>query len=729
LRLEVSRYPRGIYDCSESRQVKQVILRRGEIVVEETPIPEALPGCALVQVRFSCISSGTERANVAASGESLFTKALKQPEKVRKVLELISSAGLKRAVSMVRGKLESGTPTGYSAAGVVVQPGEGVEDLATGEIVACAGAGIANHAEYVVVPRNLLVKVPKDCDADLAATVALGAIAMQGVRRAELQLGEYAVVIGLGVVGQLTCQLLLAGGCRAIGVDLDQSRVELAESLGVRAVNPAEGDAVKEVIGATGGFGADAVLLCAATASSEPVQQAFLMSRRKGRVVVVGDVGLQLERQTFYEKELDLRISTSYGPGRYDVDYEAHGVDYPYSYVRWTENRNMAEYLRLIAEKRMKVRELVQSVNPVEDAPAAYAGLSAPGRRPLIALLKYPEEAPAEVIRTVTVAAGDKPSGAAVVAAVVGAGAFAKGMHLPNIARLPKLIALRAVCDVDGANAKAAAKQFGAEIATTSFDEVLADQSVNLVIICTPHSLHAKQAAAALKAGKNVLVEKPLAMDAEGLEAIRETLAQLKHPRLMVGFNRRFSPYAVRMKEAFLRRNTPLMINYRMNAGYLPPEHWTQGPDGGGRNIGEACHIYDLFTFLCDSEVGSASAVSISTPSDRYRRNDNFTATLKFKDGSICALTYTALGNGEVPKEECDAYFDGKTLRMSDYRRLTYHGIRHGEFTTQIQDKGHLAELDALANSIIKGGPSPIPEVDLLRTTEISFQIEKMITG
>jgi predicted dehydrogenase/threonine dehydrogenase-like Zn-dependent dehydrogenase len=701
------------------------------VVVADVPAPTVEPGTVLVRLAFSAISTGTELSGLQVSGEPLWQRALKRPDKVVKVAASVATRGLGPTRRMVESRLGTPQQVGYSAAGRVIAVGAGVDDLRPGDLVACAGAGLANHAEVVRVPRNLVVPLPSELDLREASTVTLGAIALQGVRRATPTLGETFVVIGLGVIGQLTVQLLRANGCRVIGTDLDEGRARLATELGMDlALDPAvpQVEAVRRL---TGGLGADGVIITAASRSDEIVSTAFQMCRRKGRVVLVGDVGLDLDRADMYEKELDFFISTSYGPGRYDRTYEQAGLDYPVAYVRWTENRNMAEYLRLVAEGRVRLDRIIGPVHPVADAAAAYAALEAPRDRPLLALLSYPAE-DREPGRMVLNPRATSRRVGAVGVGLIGAGSFASAVHLPNLAAMPEAFALRAVASRSGPAAKATAEQYGAAYATTEVDRVLDDPEIDLVLITTRHDSHAELALAAVQRGKHVFVEKPLALNAAELaeiEAFYATAAEDAAPVLLTGFNRRFSPHARRLAELVASRSQhPMVMTYRMNAGHLPLDHWTQGPEGGGRNVGEACHIYDLFTFLTGSAVADVHAESIRT-GPPYSPRDNFTATIRFEDGSLGTLTYTALGAADYPKERLEVFGGGRVFTLDDYRTVTVHGMRGTGLSTQRQEKGHREELEALSRAIRDGGPWPIPLWQQIQAMRIAFAVEPFLVG
>lgn len=712
--------------------MKQVILRQGAAAVDEVPAPRVEPGTVLVGVRHSCISIGTEMSGLRSGGMPLWKRALNQPANVQKAVKSAMAIGPARTWSMISGQLAAGNATGYSAAGVVLEVGEDITDLVAGDEVACAGAQAAHHAEVIRVPRNLVVPVPEGLSSESASTVTLGAIAMQGVRRAEPTLGETFVVIGLGILGQITAQLLLANGCRVIGSDLDRRRAEQALGLGMNvALDPDDESAGDQVARLTDGIGADGVIITAATPSNAVVSTAFKMCRKKGRVVLVGDVGLDLNRSDFYQKELDFRISSSYGPGRYDRRYEEEGLDYPVSYVRWTENRNMAEYLRLLAEGRVRVESLVEATYPVSDASEAYARLKDGSTKPLMVLLSYPDPAAAAAApRRVPNPRASRAASGRVRIALVGAGGFAKGMHLPNIASLDGLFHIQAVVSRTGHNASATATQFNANYATTEYEAVLADPDVDAVLIATRHDLHASMAVQALDAGKHVLVEKPLAINRAELDQVRawfEVRAGKPTPVLLTGFNRRFSAYGRRLAELTARRTGAMVMNYRMNAGYIPLDHWTHGKEGGGRNIGEACHIYDLFTALTHARTVKVSAAAARPSTNHYSARDNFIATIEFEDGSIASLTYTAMGTSQHPKEQMEVFVDGKVLRLDDYQRLDIKGSRASGVKTTLSEKGQKDEVEAFARAILDGGEWPIPLWEQLQAMDIAFSVEQFL--
>jgi len=629
-----------------------------------------------------------------------------------------------------------GWQVGYSAAGEIVGVGAGVSDLAVGDLVACAGAGQANHADYVLVKRNLVCRVPAGCSVSLAASGTVGAIALQGVRRAAPQLGERVAVLGLGLIGQITAQLLRAAGCEVYGLDLEAARVDRARRLGMDG-GASEGDAFKALVrDMTGGRGADRTLITAATKSNSLVNLAMEVTRAKGTVVIVGDVGLKVEREVFYRKEIDLLMSTSYGPGRYDPSYEVEGHDYPFGYVRWTENRNIQAYLALIARQKLDVQALIDRVISVDDAPSAYRELADSNTAPPLGILiRYPDEArelpePGDAPRVTIRGHRAKPDGP-LAYALVGAGAFGTAMLVPQMKKRRDRFFLKAVVSRNAGQGGNFARDNQVEILTTDLTEVLSDPGVDLIVIATRHHEHADQVVRALSAGKHVFVEKPLALTWDELNRVATTVAGAKGaPLLMVGFNRRFSPALVKVKEMVSGRRAPLVIEYRLNAGYLPPEHWVHGPQGGGRNIGEACHMYDAFRFLIGTPVESIGAVSIDPAALPYQRNENFSATLRYEDGSLAHLLYTSLGpKSGLGKERIEVFCDGETYIVDDFKQLVKASQGTVLWQSGEPDKGHFEELSCFGDAIAAGSASPIPPDEIIETSAVALHVEDLLFG
>lgn len=697
--------------------MKQVVIESGGVTVEQVPAPVIRPGHLVVRVVQSLVSAGTELAGVSGSSPGLLRRLRQKPRRALKAIEHVRERGLMQTWRLAQNAGLGGNQTGYSCAGRVIEVASDVTGYSVGDRVACAGAGKANHAEYVCVPVNLVTKLPDPVSFEAGCSATVGAIALQGVRRGAPQLGEFVVVVGVGLIGQLTVQLLKATGARVIAVDVDPARVALARLAGAEfGVEAGGADVVSEVMRCTGGRGADLALLTAATPSKEPLNQAMAYVRKKGRVVVVGDVGLALDRSPFYEKEIDLLISCSYGPGRYDPEYEEEGVDYPYGYVRWTENRNMEEFLRLIASDVVKISLLGPRAFAIDDAARAY-GVLAPPPRALYATLAYPGAQTPATAPARSVALRSVTRDGRLGIAVIGAGGFAASTHLPNLLRLREQVRLDAVVSRSGHSALRVARQFEASSAATSADEVFASASVDAVIIATRHDSHAELAIAAARAGKAVFLEKPLALSEDGLDRVMSEIRRTGVP-FTVGYNRRFAPASVEARRLLASRREPLSAMYRANAGFIPASHWVHGPEGGGRLVGEACHMVDLLRCFAASPVVDTQLTAIS-PGGRHRDDDNFLLALRYADGSMGAVLYTASGHAALPKERCELFFEERAIVLDDFSALHVHGVSGG--WSGAQDKGH-AELLARFLAHCRGGPAPIPLDEIEETSRVTLR-------
>jgi len=694
--------------------------KAGELKVEEVPTPMLKPGGVIVKNHYSLVSAGTEKAVIEFAKQSLAGKAHSRPDLVKQVLNKVKTDGLLSTYHAAMQRLDEPLPLGYSCAGEVIEVGYGASEFSKGELVACAGGGYASHAEEVFVPKNLVVKIPDNVSTEEAAFVTLGAIALQGVRRAELTPGERVAVIGLGLLGQLTAQILNAYGLPVLGLDVSQRQVEKAHKLGLQEGAVIGQDAVEKVASSfSNGQGVDAVIITAATKSNEPVELAGRISRNKGRISVVGDVKMDVPRKIYYEKELDLRISRSYGPGRYDPNYEEKGVDYPIGYVRWTEKQNMEEFLRLISIGRVDVKPMITHTFKIADALEAYKLiLENPDKEDFTAvLLEYDpakEHAP-----TVILSRGEKriPTSNVVNVGLIGGGNFAKGTILPNLKKLDK-VHIKGVATATGKSAKDIAKKYGCEYATTDYNKILDDEEIDLVIVATRHNLHAPIAIEALKRGKNVHVEKPLALNMEQLKAVIEA-EKSSQGRLMVGFNRRFASQAIKARGRFCNRKTPLMIHYRVNAGYIPPDHWVHDPEeGGGRIIGEVCHFVDFLQFLTGAAPERVYAAKVASGANVIAE-DNVSITIDFADGSTGTILYTALGDKSLPKEYIEIFGDGKAMSINNFKS--------GRALSLSQNKGHYGEFRAFTEAILNGKPSPISAEELALTTLTTFKIRESL--
>jgi predicted dehydrogenase/threonine dehydrogenase-like Zn-dependent dehydrogenase len=743
--------------------MRQLLMNMGGVVVARMPRPSIGRGMVLIRVRYSLVSVGTEVAPLRPASVSApdvtsiernverarlarhyFRASLRDPRKAVRRLSQIAERRLTRLKQTpIPGIAAAPTPVtsdrnaqgwviGYSVAGEVVAVGDAVTDLAAGDLVAAAGAGQANHADYVSVPRNLVCRVPPGCDLKHAASATIGAIALQGVRRAQPQLGDRVVVIGLGLIGQITIQLLKAAGCRVVGFDLDADRVSRARALGLSA-GTGDPDAIKTLVrDETQGHGADCTIMTAATKSSAVINLAMELTRAKGRVVIVGDVGLNVERTVFYRKEIDLLMSTSYGPGRYDPAYEAEGHDYPYGYVRWTLNRNMQAYLELISSGQIDVAPLIDKVVAIDDAPAAYEQLArADGALPLGVLIHYPDELDEGVEPArVTIGGHREAAPSRINYALVGAGAFGTAMLVPQMRKREDRYFLRGIVSrsVQGSNF---ARDNQVEVLTSDLDVVLRDPDFQLVVLATRHSEHADQVARSLSSGKHVFVEKPLAITWQELDRVVGAYSALSSPPLlMVGFNRRFSPALQELHRRLAGRRSPLMIQYRLNAGYIALDHWVHGPQGGGRNIGEACHMYDVFRFLAGAPVRSIEATAIDPGTLPYARNDNFAATMQYADGTVASLIYTALGpKSGLGKEHITVFCDGEAFVVDDFKKLIKASDGSTLWQSSDPDKGHLEELSRFGDAIAAGSASPIPFEELVEVSAVALAVEDLIHG
>ena len=631
---------------------------------------------------------------------------------------------------------DQGWNVGYSAAGEVIAVGNGISDIQPGDMVACAGAGFANHAEYVCVPRNLVCKIPKNCTLQAAATTTVGTIALQGVRRAKAQLGEKICVIGLGLIGQITSQLLKASGCIVIGTDLSASRVDRAIETGMDA-GLADAEKLKQLVrDMTGGYGADRTIITAATKSDAVINLAMEITRPKGRVVIVGDIGMNIQRSDFYRKEIDLLMSTSYGPGRYDRNYEIEGTDYPLAYVRWTLNRNMQAYLDLVACGKIDAEGLIDLTVEADKAPNVYAELANNVDIPSLGIvIHYPDEnrvLPEPPDGTSIRLRGHKKAQKGPIRyALVGAGAFGTCMLYPQMNKLQNRFQISAVVSRDATRGGNFARLNRVEMLTTNLEDVLDNNELDLIVIATRHNEHADQVVRCLEAGKHVFVEKPLALSWAELDRITDTYHNLAvKPVLMVGFNRRFSPAILRLKEALAKRRSPIMINYRLNGGYIPLDHWVQDRQGGGRNIGEACHMYDVFRCLSESAVSNIKACAIDPGTLSYARNDNFCVSITYEDGSLANLTYTALGPKEgMAKERIEVFCDNDAYVIEDFKLLTRSSDQKVIWQSNEPDKGHFEEIRQLGESIAGKADCPISFDELIETSAVALNIEDQIHG
>lgn len=715
--------------------MKQVLQnnKTGRMAVTDVPTPIVQKGRVLVRASASLISAGTERMAVDEGKKSLIERARERPELVKQVIEKAKNEGFLKTFNAVRSKLGSSTALGYSAAGIVVDVGDDVTEFSIGDRVACAGAGYASHAEVLSVPKNLCVRLPEHVSFDAGAFGTLGAIALQGVRLADPTLGESIVVIGLGLLGQIAVQLLKANGCRVFGIDLDPAKVELARELGADGAALSDESVKRAVLDWSRGRGADAVLITAGTPSNQPIELAGEISRLKGRVVAVGMVGMDVPRNLYFKRELSLMVSMSYGPGRYDPEYEERGHDYPFAYVRWTENRNIEAFLDLVAEGRVNVERLITHRFPIEEGERAYQLIAGETKEPYLGIvLQYDTER--ELERRIEVKRSEKASASAeasnaVRVGMIGAGVYAQAMLLPFYKA--EGVDFRAITTASGVSARDIAEKYGFNYCATSADDVLDDADVNLIVVATRHDLHAELVRRALLKGKHAFVEKPLALSDEELEGVLDAAAS-SHGKVMVGFNRRFSPLARAAREFFDGRQAPLSISYRVNAGRIPKSHWLQDPrEGGGRIIGEVCHFVDLMQYLTGSLVTRVYAESIKSRNQEMVDEDNVFITLRFADGSNGSIAYLSEGDKAMPKERVEIFSEGKSFVLDDFRSVTsYRNGREESTKPRQQDKGQADETRAVCEVVLKAAPAPIALDDLAATTRATFRIrESLRTG
>ncbi len=711
--------------------MKQVVqdIRSGVTSVVEVPVPTPGRGQALIRTCASLVSVGTERMLVEFAGKNLLEKARSRPDLVRQSLDKARREGVLTTWQAVQNRLDQPMALGYASAGTVVGFGDGLSDLRPGDRVACAGGGYAVHAEYALVPRNLLARLPDDVDFEAGAFATLGAIALHGFRLAEPQVGERVAVIGLGLVGLLAVGVALAGGCSVLGIDLDPRRVEVAKAMGAHAVGRAGAETAAAAF--SRGLGCDVVLVCADTPSGDPLELAAAVARDRARVVAVGAVGMELSRKAYYDKELSLRVSRSYGPGRYDPTYEEEGIDYPAAYVRWTEGRNLEAVLDLMATGKLDVQRLISHRFPIERAAEAYDLITSGTPSDLLGvILTYPQSVGDDArARRVTFGPTRATDGAPVRLGAIGAGNFASAVLFPALRGISR-VEMVGVASSGGLKAAQAARRFGFRYAASSASEILEDPSINTVAVLTRHDEHAAQVVAALGAGKHVFCEKPLALDRESLGWVAEAVRR-SNCLLTVGFNRRFAPMARRLQGFIGPAGEPLLMLYRVNAGPVPLSHWVHDPaQGGGRIIGEGCHFIDLMTFLCGSLPVEVTAYAL--PDDGRYRQDNVSVSLRFANGSVGTVVYQANGDRSAGKERLEVSGGGRTAILDDFRRLDEFadGGRRTVRSMLRQDKGHRAEWEAFARAVATGGPPPIPYEQLFAVTSASFAaVESLRSG
>lgn len=703
--------------------MKQLLLdlKDGKIVIQDVPKPSIRPGGVLVANHYSVISGGTELSTLHLARSSYLGKARQKPDMFMKVVNIARKQGPLTAYSAVMGRLNMPLALGYSSAGVVIEASDDVP-FNPGDRVACGGQQYANHSDVVFVPKNLTVKVPDNVSLRDAAYTTIGSIAMQGIRNADVRLGENVVVIGLGLIGLLAIQILKAAGCRVFGVDIDPKKVELGKKLGMDAGSVRTSETIEDqVMSFTGGNGADSILITAATKSTDPLEFSGKIARKKARVVLVGVVGMEIPRDDYYNKELEFIISCSYGPGRYDSSYEELGHDYPIGYVRWTEKRNMESFLNLLSEKKIDIESITSHQFDIEEAPKAYDIIDGKIKEPYLGIvLKYDEEK--ELDERISLKTDSPQKEGEVNIGMVGAGAFATSVLLNEIKKLNgvRLIGLSAA---SGISSRSAGENYGFEYVSTNYKELLKDDKIDAILIATRNSLHAPITIEAVESGKHVFVEKPLAITREELDALIETHEMYPDKVIQVGFNRRYSPFAVKLKEYLGDRQGPLMINYRINAEHLPDSHWVyEEKEGSSRFITELCHFIDFCKFAVGSGITDSQFFKVDHPSlNSKRREENVVMTLKFEDGSVGSILYNTIGDPNLSKEYIEVFSGGTMIKITDFREMIISKdgtVKKTKDRLQTR-KGHLEELQEFIENIKKGKN---PFEDALDITEITLR-------
>ena len=691
--------------------MKQIIqdLKKGDTILEEVPVPRVKAGSILIKTTRTLVSLGTERMLVDFGKANFIQKAKQQPDKVKMVLDKVKTDGLRPTLEAVFNKLGQPLPLGYCNVGEVVAVGKGVTEFVVGDRVASNG----NHAEFVCVPKNLVAKIPDNVTDEEAAFTVIGAIGLQGIRLLNPTFGETVVVVGLGLIGLITAELLQANGCNVIGFDFDPLKIAIAKEKGITAINPADGtDQVKFVESVTNGIGADGVIITASNKSNEIISQSANMCRKRGRIVLIGVIGLNISRADFYEKEISFQVSCSYGAGRYDEEYEQKGNDYPIGYVRWTEKRNFEAVLNAISKKTLDVQPLITDRIPLDEYQKIYGDMS--NSKSIASILEYsPEKDQKQTIQLV-----DKTfEGQKGVIGIIGAGNFTSSTILPNLKKVNAN--MKYIASSGGLSSTIMAKKYGITNSTTDYQEMLKDNEVDLVFVTTQHHMHAKMTLDAMKAGKSVFVEKPLALTQEELDQIIET-HQSSDVNVSVGFNRRFAPLAKQMKKALGDGTNPINIVATMNAGFIPKDVWVHDMEvGGGRIIGEACHYIDLCSYLTGSKVVSVCMNAMGVNPEE--NTDNASILLKYENGSNAVINYFANGSKSYSKERVEVYSQERTLIMDNWRKLKGYGFKGFSNTSSKQDKGHFNQFQALVEQQKKGGSPIISFDEIVNTTKATF--------
>jgi len=721
--------------------MKQVYKNSAGINVLEVPLPTLNANQILVDVKYSVISSGTETIGMRNEKKGVKEKIEEKLALWKKVKEKVEKNGLKMTVESVKRKLLPSEhavlyqPAGYSNAGIIIAKGSNVIGFNVGDPVACAGGGFASHSEFAIVPTNLAIKIPDNVSLKEAAFTTLGSIAMQGLRRADLSGGESVVIYGLGLLGLLAVQIAKAWGLKVIGTDIKSERLEMGRNVGADfCVLSSNDNFINEIIADTDKNGVDAVIIYASSKSSELVNSAMKMCRSKGRVVLVGAVGMNLDRELMYQKELDLLMSTSYGPGRYDDNYEIKGIDYPIGYVRWTENRNMLEFVNLLRTKKVNVTGLIGNIFDISQAQEAYRSLVEPSSDIIANLFEYELNSETKYTKKYLQKNGSQiEKGVAknkINVGIIGAGSFLKRNHLKNMQMLDSYYRLVAGANKTPVSAKQLLKDYQLEYVTTDYKDILDDTNIDMVVIGTRHDLHAQIVIDSIKAGKHILVEKPLAIKQEDLIKIEEALQSNPNVRITVGFNRRYSPLIKKIKEVLNASNAVVMINYRINAGFIDSSSWIQNLEiGGGRIHGECCHFIDLVNYLISSEISKIHAVAIPVDNKKIKSEDNVIITMKYTNGSIAVITYSSIGGRDMEKERIELFTSNMSIVLDDFQSVKFYNCNEKDVRLSHADKGMFNEIEEFAK-LLTGEKSEIPSFDLdFYSTQITQTVVDIING
>lgn len=736
--------------------MKKTIIKNKKVLLEDLPLPEVPEGFLLVKTLYSAISSGTETSLLKEEKKNLITRAKENPDLALKIIKKAIKEGIKKTYNTVKEKLDTGIQPGYSISGIIIKKGKNTEEFLENDIIAGAGAQFAKHSEYVLIPKNLAVKIDlndlnnsnmndKEVEKIIkySSTIAIGSIALQGVRRAKLQIGEIVAVYGTGLIGLITIQILKAQGNKIIALDIDNQRLELAKKLGADLTFNLKEKDKKEITEKikqyTEDHGVDKTIFTASTKSNEPLKHSFEITRKKGQVILVGVADINIERNLLYEGEKDLLISTSYGPGRYDYSYEVEGKDYPYEYVRWTEKRNMKAYLDLIKQKKVSFDLLLKKTFPLEKIEEAYNYLLSE-EKPIITIIEYDKKTilkeKIEEEQTKIINKTKKVEKEKINIGIIGLGGFVKNMHLPILEELKDKYSIYAIASSKGdVDLKYYGEKYKVKYITTNYDKIIEDKNIDLVFITTQHKNHGELVLKALKNNKNVFVEKPLTINKKELEEI-ENFYKIKEkiedestnnkinnkPVLLVGFNRRFSPYSKRIKEELKEKINPFILNYRVNAGRIK-DHWMHKQ--GGRLIGEACHMIDLARFFSNSKIKEATITYLDTKNEYYTKKENFNITIQYESGDIANIQYFATGAKILEKERIEIHFDNKSIILEDFKKLKIYNEKIKTIEEGLK-KGHKEELEQLYESL-KKGKQPIPLEEIFETTKLTLELDEQM--